>query len=150
MRAVSIQQPWAYAIAERGKRVENRTWKPQVPTQIALHASRGGDRKALKRDDAAELFGEDLSYRDLTRGAIFGVCQVRHVVSMRGELDVEQWKWWDDAPFGWILSDVRLLPRPIPCLGRLGLWPIQTGPLENLCDQLEEIKNPKYRLETGG
>ena len=42
MKALTIKQPWAWAITHGTKRVENRTWKPPfhiIGQRIAIHTS---------------------------------------------------------------------------------------------------------------
>jgi len=41
MKALTLKQPWAWAVAHAGKDVENRTWKPPasvIGQRIAIHA----------------------------------------------------------------------------------------------------------------
>jgi len=42
MRALSIRQPWAWAILH-GKDVENRTWVTRVTGEFLIHASKTFD-----------------------------------------------------------------------------------------------------------
>jgi ASCH domain len=39
MKALSIQQPWAWAIIYAGKNIENRTWNTHFRGTFAVHAS---------------------------------------------------------------------------------------------------------------
>lgn len=41
MKALSIRQPWAWAIVNAGKRVENRTWETRYRGPILIHAAKG-------------------------------------------------------------------------------------------------------------
>ena len=43
MRALSVRQPWAQAILDGIKRVENRTWKTSYRGQLVIHASKTVD-----------------------------------------------------------------------------------------------------------
>jgi hypothetical protein len=40
MKALSIQQPWAWAIIHAGKRVENRTWSTRFRGPFFIHAGK--------------------------------------------------------------------------------------------------------------
>ena len=31
---------------------------------------------------------------------------------------------WFEGPFGWVLAETVVLPRPVPCGGSQGLWPL--------------------------
>lgn len=59
VRALTVLQPWAWAIAHAGKLVENRTWAPpayELCKPIAIHAG--------KRIDIESLNGFRESFRD--------------------------------------------------------------------------------------
>ena len=43
MRALSLRQPWPWAILTLGKDVENRTWKTNFRGRVMLHASKKYD-----------------------------------------------------------------------------------------------------------
>jgi hypothetical protein len=43
MLALSIKQPWAWAILHAGKDIENRTWPTSVRGKILIHASKEMD-----------------------------------------------------------------------------------------------------------
>lgn len=50
MMALTVKQPWAWAIVHSTKRVENRTWPPPdkiIRQRIAIHAGATFDRSAL-------------------------------------------------------------------------------------------------------
>lgn len=111
-RALSIRQPWLELILSGRKPVENRTWEPPerlLGQRIWLHAS-------ARRDADVELpRGTPRPAEELPLGAIVGSAVIEKVVTrMRSP--------WFQGPFGWLLSDVRRLRSPVPCLGRLGLW----------------------------
>src|SRR5829696_3543555 len=78
MKAVSIHQPWAWAILHAGKDVENRTWRTHHRGPLLIHAARS--RKSYNRQDAAQwpaLYGVELpAWTELTTGAILGVVEV--------------------------------------------------------------------------
>jgi hypothetical protein len=76
MRALTVRQPWAWAIIHAGKDIENRSWTNRHATgTIAVHAGSGLDPlDRLPR--GAKRPGVD----DLVRGAIIGVVDVVEVV----------------------------------------------------------------------
>ncbi|MEA3414869.1 MAG: hypothetical protein U9R02_01735 [Thermodesulfobacteriota bacterium] len=65
MKALSIQQPWAWAILH-GKPVENRTWPTRFTEQFLIHAGKKfyheGYRWLL---DNRNLFTAELPHRDV-------------------------------------------------------------------------------------
>jgi len=113
MRALSIRQPWAWAILHAGKDVENRSWhnKHTVGT-IAVHASMGLDPLEKLPRGVRRPSGDEL-----VRGAIVGVVDVVEVVeNCRSR--------WFKGPLGWVLRNPRPLQRPVRCKGGLGLWEV--------------------------
>lgn len=113
-KAITLHQPWAYAIAHAGKDIENRIWKPPasvVGCRIAIHAG-----KVLDRDGLDEL--QDRAIRptsdELVRGAIVAVATLTGYVK---ESDSP----WFTGPIGWTLEDMTAID-PVPCRGFQGLW----------------------------
>jgi hypothetical protein len=111
MRALTVRQPWAWAIIRAGKDIENRSWTNRHATgTIAIHAGMGLDPlNELPR--GVKKPGRE----DLIHGAIIGVVDIAGVVR-KGRSK------WFSGPFGWVLRNPRPLRKPIRCTGRLGLW----------------------------
>ena len=126
--ALSVRQPWAWAILEAGKDVENRDWRKPNPGlefrgPVAIHAAAGMGRDEYEA--AAETIRDITGYaapaaRDLSRGAIIGMVDVVDVVraSLADRLTVSPWFF---GPVGLRLKHPRLIP-PIPCKGQLGFF----------------------------
>ena len=120
--ALSIRQPWAHAIVQGWKPVENRVWEARMRGPICIHASRY--HKASWADDEAaycELVAErkiphPLPDRDtLAFGAIVGTAEIVDCV-------VEHPSPWFAGPFAMVLANARPLSRPIPIIGMLGFF----------------------------
>jgi hypothetical protein len=138
MRALSIQQPWLGAIVLADKRTENRGW-PAPPwiigKDIALHASRKPDWDApLYAWTAARLYPPWMAGITQARwcqdnaavlGAVLAVVTVAgcHHASNASECRCDRWA----APgqYHIEIGQVRPLPNPVPCRGRLGLWRLE-------------------------
>jgi hypothetical protein len=115
-RVLSIRQPWVWAILSGKKRVENRTWTTDYRGEVYLHAS-----KAVARGGIAWLT-EEMGLRapsSLPLGAIAGTCVLKDVITRDRE---RRYGRWFEGPYGLVLGCPRTLPRPIPYLGRLGLF----------------------------
>lgn len=118
MKALSIKQPWVYAITDLGKKIENRTWfapSTIINKTIAIHASKKPDRSGFSAifDICGTQIEEDLVY-----GAIVATARVIDVTQFSSDP-------WFFGPVGWVLSDVQKLLKPIPCRGQLGLWTVK-------------------------
>lgn len=131
MKAVTIRQPFAWAIAAGFKDVENRSWAPRVELGelIAIHAAVA----APDWDDVERV--QKLIRRRATVpeqydcGAVVAVARVAEVVTSSHSA-------WFSGPIGWVLQDVSPLEEPIECKGQLGLWNLTAGVEARLKRQL--------------
>ena len=131
MKAITIQQPWAWCIiyvegAER-KDIENRSWDTKIRGTIAIHAGKSR-QKDLLQGIIEDGFGDELHF-----GSIIGVVDIVDVVT---EYDSE----WFEGPFGFVLANPRELPEPIPFKGQLGFWNVPTEIEEQINTQLKPQK----------
>ena len=122
MRAITLWQPWAWAIAHAGKDVENRTWAPPrtvLGQRIAIHAGKRIARGAFPWPDGVASPPD----RTVT-SAIVAVTRVAG--SLRpGELFSPTRTpeiWWLPEQFGWLLAGTVALAEPIRCGGHQGVW----------------------------
>lgn len=119
MNAISLRQPWAWAICHAGKRVENRDWCPAPHTirrPLAIHTS-----KTLDEEAGLLLGNRGLPVPapgDLVRGAVVAVCMLSAVVQTAPP---GQEEWWA-GPYGLVLSTVVALEDPVPTRGLPGMW----------------------------
>ena len=129
MKALSIKQPWAHAILQCGKDIENRTWKTNVRGRVLIHASQKLDdlamhywyskdvRAAISSKDTpphADFFGcpePAVGFLHLT-GAILGFVTIVDCVT-------ESKSKWFEGPYGYVLKDPVAFNKPIPCKGQL-------------------------------
>ena len=111
--ALSVRQPWAWAIIYAGKDIENRSWQAvnhglNVRGNIVIHASKGMSRSEY--EDAAD-FMDRINVAcprpdDLLRGCVIGQVEVVDVVK---DSDSP----WFFGPRGIVLQN----PEPITPLG---------------------------------
>lgn len=122
MKALSIQQPWAWAIIYGGKDVENRCWKTSHRGPVLIHASKKFDGEGLDWlfKNEKEL-GVELSYRMLT-GGIVGIADIVDCIT-------ESSSKWFFGPYGFVLENVRELPFA-SYRGRLGLFDIDISEMD--------------------
>ncbi|HUX67795.1 MAG TPA: ASCH domain-containing protein [Terriglobales bacterium] len=126
LKAITLTQPWAEAVARGWKRVETRSWSTPYRGRIAIHAAKGW--RAADRYFAVE---QGLDPNTLVRGAIVATCRLVDCLFMdRDYLDgvcPEEQRWGIFSPgrYAWVLEDVEALEEPIPAVGHLGLWTIR-------------------------
>ena len=136
LRALSIRQPWAWAIATQEKDVENRSWQTHYRGLIAVHASRRLDEDAVIPAPAAAealqvLRAEVTLAHRLTPSAehmrLGRIVAVAEITGCHEDGECErEWgfcsPWAQRFQWHWQLSGVRPLAEPVPCKGALGLW----------------------------
>lgn len=124
MRALSIRQPWAWAIVQADKRIENRRWATPYRGTILIHAAaRWGRHEQSARAYLMMTRGLDIpDPPDL--GGIVGIATLARVVCKSRDS-------WFEGPFGWALEDVRPLPF-VPLRGNLGLFRVPEAVLGKL------------------
>lgn len=112
MKALTIRQPWADAIAHGTKRVENRSWKLPAKhhgARILIHAGAQLDKQAIVYGPNLDIFSAIIAVATITD------CRYSDDGQCCGP-------WGDENVYHWTLADVRALAEPVPCKGRLGLW----------------------------
>lgn len=127
MKCLSIRQYWAWAIIERLKRVENRTWGTAHRGPLAIHAGQSIDPDSR---EALEQAGFSIP-QSLATGVVLGTVDLVDVVPWRpGQPSLAGFR--DDyglaedplatGPFCWILENPVRFQEPIPLRGRLRLF----------------------------
>jgi len=129
MRALTVRQPFAWAIAHRGKRVENRSRRFHYKGPLAIHA---GSMFGKSERDAIPFVADRSRVPYVTvgegsrvRGVIVAVARIDGLCStsrQSSEIVCECGPWAQPGHHHLILTDVRPLDKPVPCKGMLGLW----------------------------
>jgi hypothetical protein len=124
LRALSIRQPWAWAILYGGKRVENRSWYTAYRGPIYLHAGLQVDRGA--EDGLADVILAVPEPRPPAyRGAVLGIAELVDCVPI-SEVPAGQQD-WSVGPWCFILEGVRALERPVAAKGALGIFTLEAA-----------------------
>jgi hypothetical protein len=139
MKALSVKQPWADAIAHGEKRTENRS-RPapakHIGTRILLHSSGAPDRHAVlpASFDIGRLYGVvPLG----ARGAILGVATLASCHRSGDGCSDNCATWGEAQAFHWKLADIVALPEPVPAKGALGFWQPTPDVLDAVQRQIE-------------
>lgn len=134
MRALTIKQPWAWAIAMGYKAVENRSWAPSakvlaVGDRFAIHAGAldpsGADFVLARLGivDKKERAALIAVWR-AQRGSILATVNYRGTVDSAMQLPSSARPWFF-GPIAWVLGDVvrgSLTGIDNNLRGHLGLW----------------------------
>jgi hypothetical protein len=114
IRALSVRQPWAAAIAYADKRIENRTWPTSHRGAVLIHSSQAIDRYARRHAPLASV----VRGLQLDLGAVIAVARITGCHEDDGECT----PWSMAGHYHWALGSVTALPLPVPVKGRLQLW----------------------------
>jgi activating signal cointegrator 1 len=138
MKALSLTQPWATAVALGLKQWETRSWPTGYRGKLYIHAAKGFPGWAKDFARSQPLIP---ALSELPLGAIVCVCEVtecRQTASLVGELSEQEREWGDYSPgrFAFKLENVRAIPRPVLARGALGLWAIQWNDGNDVLRQL--------------
>ncbi|MFD0899961.1 ASCH domain-containing protein [Actinomadura sediminis] len=124
MQAISVQQPWAFAIARGGKSVSNQGAPTAYRGPLLIHASMRVDLSACD-SPLVQAAGWDPRDPLAAIGAAIAVADLAAVCSATvdgGTDGCACGPWAEPGMHHWHLADVRALPRPIVALGRTDLW----------------------------
>lgn len=144
--ALTIWQPWAWAIATQGKRVENRGWRTGYRGLLAIHAGRTYDQLAQLPGPAGRRLreleaecraagGRTAGSRHLVLGAVVAVAELTGC--HQDPPGPRCCPWGQPGQWHWQLENVRLLPSPVPCGGHRQIWALPREVAEAVHEQLE-------------
>lgn len=122
MQAISVRQPWAFAIARGGKTICNQRLPTAYRGPLLIHASMRVD---LGSCDSPLIQAAGWNRRDplATLGAVIAVAELDDVcaaAARRQSCDCGPWAM--PEAYHWRLAEVRALPRPVVALGRMDPW----------------------------
>lgn len=137
--AISVRQPWAHAIVQGWKPIENRTWSTAVRGPICIHASKfdkrnfaedAEDYRATLDIVRASIDVPNVAFDDLAFGAIVGVADLVDCVTTHASP-------WFFGPYGFVLTNARAI-EPIPLKGKQGFfeWRKHLAPAERPAELL--------------
>jgi ASCH domain len=123
MKALSIHQPWAWAILRAGKTVENRTWPTNYRGPLLIHASKtrsSFDREALI--DWVKVYGVALPPWELMpTGGLIGIVDLVDCLPVNQTVLSP----WVEGPVCWVLANPRPFPETVALRGMQGLFDVQ-------------------------
>lgn len=120
-KAITLQQPWAWAVTHLEKNIENRTWPTTHRGEIFIHAGKGWDANGaawIEQNFNVEIPPQS----QMASGELVAKCEI---------VDCQHWSetkehhlpWSQKFGFQWFLEDIEVLETPIPLRGKLGIFP---------------------------
>lgn len=114
MKALSIQQPWAYLICAGIKDVENRTWQTSFRGEFYIHASKTIDKESFMELKKRRLL-VGIELKDLQIGGIIG--QAKLIDCCKGYLS----KWAIPGQNHFVVDEAKFIDF-IPLRGQLNFF----------------------------
>lgn len=125
MKALSIHQPWAWAIMHAGKTIENRTWRTSHRGPLLIHASKSRASYNRWAADWSTVFDCHLPpWSSLPAGAIVGTVDVVDCVRFTSGLGL-----WGEGPWCWVLEGPQVFEVPVAYRGGQMLFEVPDGVL---------------------
>ncbi len=148
MKAITIWQPWASLLAIGAKQYETRSWKTDYRGQIAIHAAAKRPPKqgelatenfdAITKAIALNLGHWRFDWDNIPLGCVILTAELvdcykitkrltfaenEKTISIQ-EISVQEQLFGDWTPgrYAWELSNVKMLPEPIPAKGQQKIW----------------------------
>ena len=125
MKALTVKQPWAWAIIHGGKDVENRNQRTNYRGELFIHAGKGEDPEANSFPPLSAVMPDDSSV--FRRGEVLGSVEVvgcHHSETCENSCSV----WAEDGYWHWELLDPHAISHPYPAVGKLGIWNLAESP----------------------
>lgn len=142
MKALTLYQPWASAIAAGLKKIETRNWTPShdvFQDRLAIHASTRWSPKEVafwvewimgappECRDAFQKVGITIGTDNPPLGVIVATVRVIRCVpthDLAATIGQVENSLGDFSPlrWGWVMEDVRPLKRPIRATGMQKIW----------------------------
>lgn len=114
-RALTLNQPWPWAILHLGKDVENRSWRTNHRGRLCIHAGQKYDREGAKWIE--DRFGVKPPEPDeLPKGCIVAIAELNDCIQNSDS------SWAMPDCYHWVLSEIEPLPNPVKARGKQGIW----------------------------
>lgn len=134
MKAISLWQPWAQAIAVGAKTVETRSWKTNYRGPIAIHAAKTQNAETHQATNAFRA-DPDIAPGEIPAALPFGAfVALATLYACYQTEDIDRWYYisatenrygnYEPGRFGWVLKDIQALDDPVPYRGRQGLFEV--------------------------
>lgn len=130
MKAISLWQPWASAIALGNKCVETRSWSTSHRGPLLIHAAKRWTRPQREFAEVERSLGR--MAEAIPFGAIVAcatLSDVRRSEELALEVSAIEKLYGDyrDGRYGWVLTEILPFPEPIPFRGAQGLFDVPYG-----------------------
>jgi ASCH domain. len=136
MKAITIWQPWAQAIATGLKSIETRSWYTDYRGPIAIHAAKKPINqikgKTLMTRNAFDLLQQYFDFDDLPLGMVICTARLADCIKISANtvlgLGLNEFLLGDytHGRYAWVLDNVKQI-EPVPATGKQRLWDWKEG-----------------------
>lgn len=116
MKALTLHQPFAWAVSTGLKRIENRGWDTRYRGPLLIHAGLKMEYEEFDRLDASGYTTPE----EVHVGAYVAVVELADVITEAPAWDREPFPF--RGPYGFVLKHAVALEEPLDARGRLGMW----------------------------
>lgn len=124
LKALSINQPWAWCIVNNWKRVENRDWNTKFRGEFLIHAGKKFDNNGYDFISSilpSFVIPAKTEFKHIM-GGIVGKARLINTVHIKNKsLMCEDDKPWFFGEYGFVLDECEPCDL-IPCKGQLGFF----------------------------
>jgi hypothetical protein len=133
MKAISLWQPWASAMALGLKQNETRSWPTAYRGELAICSA----KRPLDQDGLATARENGISLGALKFGFVLCVVELYEVLKTEncgpplkiGQVEAELGD-YTPGRFAWLTRNCRRLETPVPVIGHQGFWMLPPETIE--------------------
>lgn len=121
MKALTVKQPWAWALIHGGKDVENRSRPTKHRGRLYIHAGRTYSQEGI---DSLRSRGQWPASGGNVTGVVIGTVDVVdcHHADECGDTAGFCSEWAMDDGYHWVLANPLPVEIPFLAKGKLGIW----------------------------
>jgi hypothetical protein len=122
MRAITLWQPWASAVALGLKRVETRSWPTKYRGPLAIHAAKRWAPEQRDKYETKQQSFEDAGWNldvPLPLGSLVCICELYTIIETDDWIGSSRERSWGDfseGRYAWQLMGARRILQPVPIL----------------------------------
>jgi ASCH domain len=121
VKALTLQQPWAWAVIYGGKDVENRRWRTAYRGPLLIHAGKNADPDPEAHARLLWTMADPEAFAQ-PRGAFKAREAIIGFVYLSDVLTDSPSRWATAGSYHWVMEFPSPVDPLVPCRGRPGLW----------------------------
>ncbi len=144
---IIIAQPWVQCVMYHGKNVENDSRDKKKRGTVAVYSSKSKVNGRFQYCE--EEMGIKQKYDPDLAGHILGFVDIIDVIEPNTKkIPAKYKKWWNPGSYGYVLSNIRLLKKPVKVSKKNGIirwWHLQGNDLKNVLSAMTEKQKKQFK-----